>query len=131
ILGQRTAPVERQLDVRRGELDVLAAEAPRHLQAAVDVEPLARGNVRDSEQQHDLVDLPGGGTGVLLRRRGDLPDRPVRGTYDTAIPPEPLPGGLQRRRAGVESSANEFVDRGWLGRHERQREPSKAGRRRL
>src|SRR5262249_607008 len=72
VLRQRTAPVERQPDVRCGELDVLAAEAPRHLQAALDVEALARGNVRASEQKHDLVDLPGCGAGVLLRRRRDL-----------------------------------------------------------
>ncbi len=44
VLGERPAPVERQLDGRRRgvELDVLAAEALRHGEAAVDVELLAR-----------------------------------------------------------------------------------------
>src|SRR6516165_7252704 len=66
VLGERTSAVEGQLDVRRrgGELDVLAAKASLHLQAAVDVEPLGRGNVRYSQQEHDVVDLPTGRAGV-------------------------------------------------------------------
>jgi hypothetical protein len=63
---QRTALVEPQPDALRGELDVSADEALRHLQAAVKVEPLARGHVRYSQQQHDLADLAGGRAGVLL-----------------------------------------------------------------
>src|SRR6266700_630593 len=71
VLGQGPALVERQLDVRRrgGELDVLAAEAPRHRQAPLDVELLGRGDVCASQQEHDVVDLPGSRAGVLLRRR--------------------------------------------------------------
>src|SRR5437764_3153658 len=99
VPGERTAPVERQLDGtgRSGELDVLAAEALRHGQAAAGVEPLARSHVRGSEQEHDLVYFSGGRPGVLLRRGRDLPDRPVRGSYDTAVAPERLRGWLQRR----------------------------------
>ena len=133
VLGQGTAPVERQLDVRRrgGELDVLAAEAPRHRQAALDVELLGRGDVRDAQQEHDVVDLPGGRAGVLLRRRRDLPDRPVGGAHHAAVAPEALLDGLDRRRARVEGGADQRVDRGRLRHHERQREPAEAGRRRL
>src|ERR1700730_9621652 len=49
VLGQGTAPVERQLDGTRrsGELDVLAAKALRPCEAAVNVETLAGGHVRD------------------------------------------------------------------------------------
>src|SRR5216683_6106635 len=131
VLGQGTAPVERQLDGTRrsGELDVLAAKALRHGEAAVNVEPLARGHVRDSQPEHDLVDPPGGRTSVLLRRGRDLPDRPVRGSYDAAVAPERLRGRLQRRGAGVEGSADEAADGGWLRHRERQRKPTEAGRR--
>src|SRR4029077_5692922 len=81
VLGEGPAPVERQLDRarRRGELDVLAAKTLGHGKAAVNVEQLAPGRVRGAEQEHDLVDLPGGRAGALLRRGRDLPDRPVRG----------------------------------------------------
>src|SRR5437868_3508350 len=94
VLGQGATAVERQLDVRRSELDVLAAKAPLQRQAAVEIELLARGNVRDSQQEHDLVDLPSGRAGVLLRRRRDLPDRPIWCTDDAAVTPESLFGGL-------------------------------------
>ena len=53
------------------------------------------------------------------------------GPDDAAVAPEALLGGLQRRRAGVEGGADQRVDRGWLGHDKRQREPAKAGRRRL
>src|SRR5690606_28991183 len=84
VLGERAAAVEGELDARgRGlELDVLAAEAPRDVQAAVDVEALAGLDVVDAEQQHEVVDLEGGRAGVLLRGGGDLPDGPVRGLHD-------------------------------------------------
>src|ERR1700759_2196673 len=122
VLGQGPALVERQLDVRRrgGELDVLAAEAPRHRQAPLDVELLGRGDVRASQQEHDVVDLPGGRTGVLLRRRRDLPDRPVGVADDAAVAPQALRDGLDRRRAGVDGGADERVDRRRLRYHERQ-----------
>lgn len=129
VLGEGAAPVQRQLDAaRRGvELDVLAAEALRDGEALADVEPLARGHVRRSQQEHDLVDLPGVRAGVLPRRGGDLPDRPVGGPYDAAVAPEGLRGGLQRRGAGVEGGAEECVDGGGLGHRERQGEAAEAG----
>ena len=132
-LGEVTAPVERQLDGtrRRGEQDVPAAVALLHGEAAVDVEPLAGGHVRDSQLEHELVDLTGGRPCALLRRGRDRADRPVRRPYDAAIAPQRLRGRLQRRGARVECGADEAVHGGWLGHDERQREPAKAGRRRL
>src|SRR5579872_1189489 len=69
ILGQRTTAVERQLHRRRRrcELDVPAPEAPRHGETVVDVEPLARDDVLDTQQEDHVVDLPSRGAGVLLR----------------------------------------------------------------
>src|SRR5262249_36992015 len=131
VPGERTTPVERQLDGARrgGELDVFTAEAPRHCQAAAGVEPLALGDVRGSQQEHDLVELPGGRAGVLLRRSRDLPDRPVRCSYHAAVAPERLGGRLERRGTGVEGGADEGVDVGRLRHHERHREPAEAVRR--
>src|SRR3954453_16251207 len=92
LLGSGPAPVEGELDRRPGkaELDVLAAEALSHGKAAVDVEPLARLDVRDPQQQHEVVDFSGGGAGLLLRGGRDLPDGAVRGLDDAAVPPEAL-----------------------------------------
>src|SRR5215212_8476936 len=74
---------------RHVELDVDAGEALGHGQAPVEIELLGGGHVRRPEQEHDLVDLPGHRAAVLLGRRRDLPDRPVRRLYDAAVPPEP------------------------------------------
>jgi hypothetical protein len=53
-LGEGTALVERQLDGTCSELDIPPAKAPRHREAAVSMEPLARGYIRNSqlEQGH-------------------------------------------------------------------------------
>src|SRR5215813_667095 len=128
IFGGGTAAVERQPDGRRRgvELDVLAAEALRHGQAAAGVELPGRPDVPDPEQQHEAVDLPGGRAGVLLRRRRDLPDRSARVLDDTAVAPEPLRGWLEYRRAAGKSGADEAVDSARLRHHERQREPTEA-----
>src|SRR5262249_59884748 len=93
VFGGGTAAVERQPDGRRRgvELDVLAAEALRHGQAAVEVELLGRLDALDPEQQHEVVDLPSSRAGVLLRRRRDLPDRSARVLDDSAVAPESLP----------------------------------------
>jgi hypothetical protein len=58
-LGEGTAVQERQLDRtrRRSERDIFAAMALFHGEAAVNVEPFARGHIRDSQLEHDLVDL--------------------------------------------------------------------------
>src|SRR5215470_20277230 len=121
VLGEGAAPVERQLNrtPRGGELDVLAAKALRYGEAALNVEPLARGHIGNAQKEHDLIDLPGGRAGVILRRGRDLPDRPVRGLDDAAVAPERLRGGLQRRGAGAEGGVDEAPDGGWLRRRER------------
>ena len=81
VLAQGAASVERQLDLVgvSVELDVLAAIALRHREAVIHVELLGRGNVGGSDEKHHLIDLPCGRAGVLLRRRGDFPDRAVWG----------------------------------------------------
>src|SRR5215472_4065289 len=131
VFGGGTAAVERQPDGRRRgvELDVLAAEALRHGQAAVEVELLGRLDALDPEQQHEVVDLPGGRAGVLLRRRRDLPDRSARVLDDTAVAPKPPRGRLEYRRAAGEGGADEAVDGTRLGHHQRKHEPAEAGRR--
>jgi hypothetical protein len=45
---------------------MLAAKALSHGEAAVNGEPLAPGHVRDSQQEHDLVYLPGGRAGIFF-----------------------------------------------------------------
>src|SRR4051795_247206 len=133
VLGGGASPVERQLDGRglAVELDVLAAETLRHRQASVYVELLGRLDVLDTEQQRDFIDLAGGRTGVLLGRGRDFPDRSIRGLDHPAVAPESLLGGLQRCGAGVQCGADEAVDGARLGNHERQREPTEPGGRRL
>ncbi len=94
---------------------------------SVHVESLAGEDVRRAHQKNDLIDLPRSRSGVLLRRRGDLPDRAVRRLDDAAVAPERFRDCFDRGRSGVERGADECVDRGGLRHHERQGEPTEAG----
>ena len=83
------------------ELDVLAAEAPRQRQTVLDIERLARLDVRNpSSSTTSPTRLER--ARVLLRRGGDLPDRTVRSLHDAPIAPEALRwrhrGSWRRRR---------------------------------
>jgi hypothetical protein len=115
VLGEGTARGERQLDRTRrsGELDLLAAKALGHGEAAVNVEPLARVHVHDSSQEHDLIDLPGGRAGVLLRRGRDLSNRPGRGLVRRRNTPERLRGWLQRQASASRAPMRPLTVAGW------------------
>src|SRR5262249_25581599 len=98
---------------RRGGLRT-AAKAPRNRPAAVDEEALARGNARDSQQEHDAVEPPWWWRRRLLRRRRNLPDRPVGGTYAAAVAPARFLAGFSGV-APASSDADESIDRGRPG----------------
>ena len=55
-------------------------------EAFVDIEPLRRRDILDSQQEHDLVDVACGRAGVLLAGCRELPDRSVRAC---TTPPKP------------------------------------------
>src|SRR4051812_38399063 len=133
VLGGGAAPVEREPHGRVGgvELDVLAAEALGDGQAVLDVEPLGGLDVLHAEQQHEALDVPDGRPGVLLRRRRHLEDGAVRRLDDAAVAPEALGHRLEHRRAAVERTGDEAVDGARPRHHERQREATEAGGRRL
>src|SRR5690606_35439637 len=87
-LGERGAFVERELDRPRVELGVSAAIALRDGEPVVDVELLAGGHIGDPQLEYQLVDVPTGRAGVLLRRRGNRPDGAIRRLHGTTVAPQ-------------------------------------------
>jgi hypothetical protein len=61
-------------------------KGPASLPTLSRCDPVPRGHICGSQLEHDLVDLPGGRAGVLLRRGRDRSDRPVWGLNDAVTP---------------------------------------------